>query len=571
MPDKIDISKVTWNNPDSVGALFGSDAETARKIIAAESSGNPNAINKNKNGTHDGGLFQINSVHVPALMKAGIISNEKDLLNPEVNTAAAAYLYHNKGLQPWDASKKNWGEEPIDPKKVKWDNESPQQVFPTGPQRQPAISKQPPPPAPKWGAENPNLYGLYGAGKGVVDALTNIPRSTAGYVKSTIEPLLHPVETAKGMYNLVTLDPKTVDAFKNYYVQKYGSIDRLNETAINDPVGLMGDLSMFLSGAGGALKVAGKAGKVASVAKVGSQIASAGSSFEPINAISGVAVKGATAALPTSVETSMYRRALKPSTTLNTVERDKRINTGLNEGIPSTSGGLGKSKQTIREINSEIQDRINAYSAEGQTVNAGGVANKVENDLLNQIVQKEPLPDRPLTQVSKVTGEFRKNSPSEISLRQAQDYKQSLNKQLDDFYRNLSASPDKSALIAQQWTNKTKAALASSLRDEISNIFPEVTSLNKRESALIQFNKTLERSVNRISQHDLLSLKGLIATVKDPRYFFVNYVLNNPKVESSLAIALRSARTKGFTPGTFTTPARQVLHGLDNIGQDPNQ
>jgi hypothetical protein len=69
----------------------------------------------------------------------------------------------------------------------------------------------------------------------------------------------------------------------------------------------------------------------------------------------------------------------------------------------------------------------------------------------------------------------------------------------------------------------------------------------------------------------LLSLKGLIATVKDPRYFFVNYVLNNPKVESSLAIALRSARTKGFTPGTFTTPARQVLHGLDNIGQDPNQ
>ena len=91
---------------------------------------------------------------------------------------------------------------------------------------------------------------------------------------------------------------------------------------------------------------------------------------------------------------------------------------------------------------------------------------------------------------------------------------------------------------------KTKAALADELRNEITNIFPEVKALNQREASLIQLNKSLERSVNRISQHDILSLKGIIGAMKSPKLFFVNYILNNPTVQSKLAVALRQARMK---------------------------
>lgn len=45
--------------------------------------------------TGDFGLFQINYVNAPALIKAGIISNVRDLLNPIANAKAAWYLSHN--------------------------------------------------------------------------------------------------------------------------------------------------------------------------------------------------------------------------------------------------------------------------------------------------------------------------------------------------------------------------------------------------------------------------------------------------------------------------------------------
>jgi len=97
------------NNPSVMADNpFGKDAATFEKIKLAESSGNSKAINRNKNGTYDSGLYQINSMHIPELQKQGIIQNPNDLFNPEINTKAAAFLYQRDGLQPWSASKEKW-------------------------------------------------------------------------------------------------------------------------------------------------------------------------------------------------------------------------------------------------------------------------------------------------------------------------------------------------------------------------------------------------------------------------------------------------------------------------------
>lgn len=52
--------------------------------------GNPKAIGRNKNGSVDYGLMQINSIHLPELNKHGI--HRKDLLNSCKNIYVAAWL-----------------------------------------------------------------------------------------------------------------------------------------------------------------------------------------------------------------------------------------------------------------------------------------------------------------------------------------------------------------------------------------------------------------------------------------------------------------------------------------------
>lgn len=56
-------------------------------IAKVESSLNPTAINRNRNGTYDIGLMQINSTHLPRLNKAGI--TREQLLNDSCTSVMA--------------------------------------------------------------------------------------------------------------------------------------------------------------------------------------------------------------------------------------------------------------------------------------------------------------------------------------------------------------------------------------------------------------------------------------------------------------------------------------------------
>jgi len=60
-------------------------------IALAESGGNPNALHKNKNGSVDRGLWQINSSH-----KYGTAS-----MDPGENAKEAVSIYHSQGLVAW--------------------------------------------------------------------------------------------------------------------------------------------------------------------------------------------------------------------------------------------------------------------------------------------------------------------------------------------------------------------------------------------------------------------------------------------------------------------------------------
>lgn len=60
-----------------------------RAIIQVESNFNPNALNKNNNGTVDVGIAQINSMHFKELGKYGIA--QRDLMNGCISSYVAAW------------------------------------------------------------------------------------------------------------------------------------------------------------------------------------------------------------------------------------------------------------------------------------------------------------------------------------------------------------------------------------------------------------------------------------------------------------------------------------------------
>lgn len=100
------VSEMT--QPEPIEAIImrqaeehGLDSRLVLSIVNCESQGNPGAINttRNRNGSTDKGLLQINSIH-----NVG----DLDLLNPIDNLNFGLKLMKEQGTVPWNSSKSCW-------------------------------------------------------------------------------------------------------------------------------------------------------------------------------------------------------------------------------------------------------------------------------------------------------------------------------------------------------------------------------------------------------------------------------------------------------------------------------
>jgi len=128
----------------------------------------------------------------------------------------------------------------------------------------------------------------------VKETVSNIPRSAVEFGKNTVQPILHPIDTATSLKDLGlgvmektgilsgTEHEKYADAVGQFLVDRYGSIENVKKTMKTDPVGFAGDLSMILTGGGSlAARAPGVIGKVGEVAGV------AGRAVDPLRAVAG--------------------------------------------------------------------------------------------------------------------------------------------------------------------------------------------------------------------------------------------------------------------------------------------
>lgn len=84
-------------------SVFGEHAEWAFKCLKSENARhNPNAMNYNRNGSIDTGIFQVNSVHCG---KVGLAHDREacieELKKPEVNIKIAKQIFDASGSKAW--------------------------------------------------------------------------------------------------------------------------------------------------------------------------------------------------------------------------------------------------------------------------------------------------------------------------------------------------------------------------------------------------------------------------------------------------------------------------------------
>lgn len=120
-------------------------------------------------------------------------------------------------------------------------------------------------------------------------ALKNIPDSAGQFASSLVEPILHPINTAKAVYQagsgalrkLAGAEPNedtaVADAVGKFFSDRYGGMENFKKTIATDPVGFAADVSTVLTGGGAlAAKVPGMIGQT------GKAVSAVGRAIDPL-------------------------------------------------------------------------------------------------------------------------------------------------------------------------------------------------------------------------------------------------------------------------------------------------
>lgn len=115
------------------------------------------------------------------------------------------------------------------------------------------------------------------AGEVAYGAVTNLPNSLVNLARNLVQPILHPIDTAKavgalgasaaGKIGIGSHGPEEANAVGNYFADRYGGVENVKRTMATDPAGLAMDASVLLTGGGSAAaRLPGVAGRVGEAA-----------------------------------------------------------------------------------------------------------------------------------------------------------------------------------------------------------------------------------------------------------------------------------------------------------------
>lgn len=160
---------------------------------------------------------------------------------------------------------------------------------------------------------------------GIADSIVHLPRTlkSVGQLASGAVQKVIPGEQGNEIY---------ADSLGKFFADRYGDLDSIKRTALEDPVGFASDLSMFMTGGGSALSKAGQVSKVGELAQAGKTISNIGKAVDPL----AIATKGAGTVIKSATEgkkIAPFAKGLDNSV----IEASKRLNVDLPASAKTTN------------------------------------------------------------------------------------------------------------------------------------------------------------------------------------------------------------------------------------------
>ncbi len=175
-------------------------------------------------------------------------------------------------------------------------------------------------------------------------------------------------------------------------------------------------------------------------------------------------------------------------------------------------------------------------------------------------------PSSDLAAIAKVGNDFLDTAPGQIPAAQAQSLKVGTYQQIAAKYGEMGTA-----------TIEAQKGLALGLKDELAKAFPELSTLNAKDGALLDLQPALERAVQRTSNHQLLGIgtpiagaSAAVATGSAPLGVaagLMKAIVDNPAVKSRLAFAIARASKGGVSFPAAMTRIGAYSAALGNAAQ----
>jgi hypothetical protein len=133
--------------------------------------------------------------------------------------------------------------------------------------------------------------------------VSNVGESAVKTAQGIVQPLLTPVQTVKDLGNLAIGvaqlaipgkqdKEKFAKALGQFYLDRYGSLEKASNTIYSDPVGVVADISTVIGGGAGILKAGGQATKIGGLTRAGQRLGALTPETLAMKGLSAVAPKG---------------------------------------------------------------------------------------------------------------------------------------------------------------------------------------------------------------------------------------------------------------------------------------
>lgn len=411
---------------------------------------------------------------------------------------------------------------------------------------------------------------------GLSDLPANIIPSAKEFASNILQAVIHPIRTADTIRDVVigglatAVDPigsPEEEMFNNvvdFFKERFGSVEKIKQTAITDPVGFASDVALALTGIGGAVRTAGQAGKVGQVARTGEVISRVGRAIEPVR-VAGKAIE-TVAKLRTPVNTLIKTALQLPKKT--GIERvDELANAFLDKGLNVNRRSLKILDSSIRKSQRAINNIVDKKTAQGIVIKTDDIVKSLDDLVANARKEGLELPD--LKTIERMRGQFLEANGATLTPRQVQDLKVGFNK---GFKPNLESR-------FGQVRNKVRDSLRNSAKSELEKLHPQLKELNKGQGVDLELNKAITDRIKALEKSPTVPSKGLIGgglaggfagasaeSLATGLTFAVGAftaveIISNPKVQVVLAKALHAANLKLARAGRLadiTQPAFQA-------------